>query len=152
MNTGAVRAFLILVIAMIVESIGLAATDPNELYHQAYGLEQQGQFEQAVSLYQQLIRQFPDNPISDPDYAQYRCKFLQCRLALKKGDTAGARSYVEEIKNLPGSSAQIPARLFSTASALESGNLPADANILYQRIITEYADSPYAGPDYAAFA
>jgi TolA-binding protein len=101
--------------------------------------------------YQRILTEYPGSQYAGPDYAGFHLKWIVFTAALRNGDIAAARATAAQIESLSCSAANKPNQLYQLANQFEFRNFPQDANRLYQRILTEYPDSPFAGPDRAGF-
>ncbi|MFA6426701.1 MAG: tetratricopeptide repeat protein [Phycisphaerae bacterium] len=124
---------------------------PNQLFRMAQQFETKKLFADAVALYRQVIADYPDSPMAGPDNASFRVKYVACLLAKEKGDIAAVKTIAAEIKTLNASPQQKPGQLYSVGTLLESAGALQDALSAYRQVITEYPNSPAAGPDKAGF-
>ena len=151
MRSQMVRTVLAVIFVLSAQVCVLAAEDANSLYQQAYGLEREGKFADAMALYSRVCTEFAGDPFAGPDKAGYRVKYIACNRALKNGDMAAAKKIAEEIRVLPCSAEQKPYQLYWTGRLFEGKGLFADALAFYNQVMAEYPKALESGPDKAGF-
>ncbi|HBG26468.1 MAG: hypothetical protein A2Y10_06150 [Planctomycetes bacterium GWF2_41_51] len=139
------------VFILLMQCCVLAVEDANSLYQQGRALEREKRFSDALTFYQRVIAEYPDSRYAGPDYAGYKAKHVFCRIVLEKGEIALAKEIVKQIENLAPLPKRKPHQLYWTGKLFDDKQFDSDALVLYKRILTDYPDSRYAGPDYADY-
>jgi tol-pal system protein YbgF len=110
-----------------------APLPPDEqLYREAYGAYKSGNMDQAVALFEDLLRKFPKSTFaSDAVYWSGESRFAQGRY-----DEA-VLMYDRVLKEFPGSKKELNA-LLKQGQAFEKMGDPKSARIIFQKIVTEH--------------
>jgi len=130
-------------IAQILEDFSDLSSMPGALYHIARRYQWSREYERAESIHQELIRRYPDSDMAD------RARLDMARAgipALVKGgdfDTAGTE-LDKLLQDFSGNSG-LPLVLYGIAKEYEVRVKYEKAGEIYQKIIQQYPDSPYAG-------
>lgn len=110
-----------------------APLPPDErLYREAYGAYRSGNMDQAVSMFEEFLRQYPKSQFaSDAVYWSGESRFAQGRY-----DEA-VLLYDRVLKEFPGSKKELNA-LLKQGQAFEKMGDPKSARIIFQKIVTEH--------------
>ena len=108
------------VLVILFQYCVLADGDAYFLYKQAFALEKEGKFSEALTLYNQICSEYPQSPFAGPDYSGFRTKYISCKIALKNGDIVAALDIAEQIKALPSSTEKKSVQLYMTGWLFET--------------------------------
>jgi len=123
----------------LVEGFSGDSRLPAALYKIAVTYEQSEKYEQARTIYQQIIQNYPDNPIVLE--AQLGVSTIQVVLSIESGDytvvEAEFDKLVKDFAEHPG----LPSSFYEIAGKYEWSGQYERAKSLYQQIIQQYPDS-----------
>jgi TolA-binding protein len=150
MNKTYVSLLAISILAAGVMS-AFAEGAPSELYQQAIQLESSGKYTQALSAYQQVISQYPDDPMAGPDNAGFKVKYLNAIEATRTGDRNAVKTIAAEIMLLNTSPKEKPNQLYSAGVLFENSGFEQEALSAYQQVMSQHPDSLESSSDNAGF-